>query len=126
MGEIEISIRGSFGPQNDVRTFSAMDRGHASAVASAIEFLSGSLLPKAISLDHRLHVEGHSPKAGFGCDAVMARLGQGKDVEQIAREAYCAYAIDSIEGFRIDGAWERLDSRHREFWRSVALAIREV
>jgi hypothetical protein len=66
MGMIEISVRGSFGPDCTTRTFSALEHGHAHAVAKAIEWLSGELLPNAVSRDHQLANEGKGPIHGFG------------------------------------------------------------
>ncbi len=65
MGVINITVQGSF-KRLSTRQFSAMHGGHAQAVAEAIEFLSGELLPKAIEQDHQLHDEGESPEIGFG------------------------------------------------------------
>ena len=64
MGAIRIEVMGSFGRNNTVKTFSAMKCGHADAVAQAIEFLSGTLLPAATALDHKLHDEGDKPSSG--------------------------------------------------------------
>ena len=68
MGTIRIEVRGSFLESAACaidREFSAMDNGHADAVAQAIEFLSGTLLPKATELDHRLHNDGDGPRLGW-------------------------------------------------------------
>lgn len=62
MGLLSIHARGSFPDQ--ARTFSAMEHGHAHAVAQAIEWLSSEVLPAAIAQDHRLHAEGATPSAG--------------------------------------------------------------
>ena len=43
-----------------------MHGGHAQAVAEAIEFLSGELLPESIEQDHNLHEDGAKPEVGFG------------------------------------------------------------
>lgn len=63
MGMLRIEAAGSF-PRQD-RTFSAMDKGHAHAVAEAIKFLSTEVLPEAIERDHRLQSEGSTPRLGF-------------------------------------------------------------
>jgi hypothetical protein len=65
MGLIHVDVRGSFGKSNGSKTFSAVNNGHADAVAQAIEYLSGTLLPEAIALDHRLHTEGAQPSEGW-------------------------------------------------------------
>jgi hypothetical protein len=65
MGMIEISVRGSFQP-GDHKRFSAMQYGHADAVARAIEWLSSEVLPRAIRLDHELHTHGEKPEGPFG------------------------------------------------------------
>ena len=64
MGQIHISIRGSFENKSE-QSFSALTGGHADAIAQAIEWLA-ALLPKAIAQDHRLHEEGATPDYGFG------------------------------------------------------------
>ncbi len=66
MGMINIVTAGSF-PQRAI-TFSAIDHGHASAVAEAIKWLSSEVLPEAIRQDHDLHTEGASPEKNFGKD----------------------------------------------------------
>ena len=66
MGLINIVMRGSF-PIKTV-TFSAMEYGHAAAVADAIKWLSGEALPAAIKQDHELHSEGDKPNKSFGKD----------------------------------------------------------
>jgi len=63
MGFIIVQIAGSFG--DDSKTFKAIDHGHADAVAQAIEYLAGDLLPRAIAQDHQLHDEGAKPDKGF-------------------------------------------------------------
>ena len=69
MGVIRIVVTGSFHESSKsdptVREFAAMDNGHADAVARAIEFLAGELLPEATTLDHRLHNDGDGPKFGW-------------------------------------------------------------
>lgn len=65
MGMVIVQTKGSFRPPRH-RTFSAMHGGHAQAVAEAIEFLSGVVLPEAIVRDHKLQAEGHQPEVGFG------------------------------------------------------------
>ena len=63
MGMIRIETRGSF--KHDTAEFSAMDGGHAAAVAEAIEWLSKEVLPEAIRNDHRCHNEDIYPRKGF-------------------------------------------------------------
>ena len=65
MGMIQIEVIGSFAPHQR-RQFSAMQGGHAQAVAEAIEFLSKEVLPKAIVQDHNLQAEGELPENRFG------------------------------------------------------------
>lgn len=67
MGMIQIQVRGSFRP-NCNETFSAMEHGHADAVARAIEWLSKDVLPRAIRRDHELQDEGARPEGPFGHD----------------------------------------------------------
>lgn len=66
MGMITIESAGSF-PRNR-RTFSAMQHGHARAVADAIRYLAEEVLPAAIRQDHDLHAEGAMPERAFGRD----------------------------------------------------------
>jgi len=63
MGMISITTQGSFPKRAEM--FSAMEYGHAAAVAEAIEFLSKEVLPKAIVLDHKLHSQNDFPSEGF-------------------------------------------------------------
>lgn len=63
MGMLTINLQGSFG--NASAKFSAMDKGHAAAVAEAIDYLAKVELPKAIANDHRCHAEGIEPAQGF-------------------------------------------------------------
>lgn len=63
MGMIQIKTWGSFPTQD--KTFSAMERGHAHAVAEAIRWLSEEVLPEAIERDHKLHERGAKPSMGF-------------------------------------------------------------
>jgi hypothetical protein len=65
MGMVRIEVAGSFGKHNTVKTFSAQKHGHADAVANAIAYLSGVLLPAATALDHQLHDSGDKPSHGF-------------------------------------------------------------
>jgi hypothetical protein len=65
MGAIRIEVGGSFKP-NDEKSFSAMEHGHADAVAKAIKWLSDEVLPKAIRLDHDLHESDNKPNGPFG------------------------------------------------------------
>jgi len=63
MGSIVVATGGSF-PQRQ-KSFSAIEHGHAHAVADAIEWLATVVLPEAISQDHKLHTEGAAPAKGF-------------------------------------------------------------
>lgn len=65
MGLIRIQVVGSFGEKNGTKEFGAITHGHAHAVADAIKFLSGELLPHAVNIDHELHEEGAKPNNGF-------------------------------------------------------------
>jgi hypothetical protein len=66
MGMISIGVTGSFKPKQ--KAFSAMKHGHAAAVAEAIRWLSGEVLPEAIRQDHDLHTKGELPTNNFGKD----------------------------------------------------------
>lgn len=63
MGQIHIDAEGSF-PLH-ARTFSAVEHGHAHAVAQAIAFLAKVMLPEAIEMDHDLHGRSVYPECGF-------------------------------------------------------------
>lgn len=63
MGMIAIVVGGSF--VASAREFSAIDHGHAHAVAQAMEWLSRDVLPAAIQLDHEIHADGEKPVKGF-------------------------------------------------------------
>lgn len=63
MGQLIIQTTGSF-PNPTTETFSALEHGHAHAVAQAIEHLASVELPLAIALDHELAAEGHAPTSG--------------------------------------------------------------
>ncbi len=63
MGMITIQTNGSFG--QTLKKFSAMEHGHADAVAQALEYLAKEMLPDATGLDHDLHEEGQAPNKGF-------------------------------------------------------------
>lgn len=63
MGQIRIQTNGSFGIQE--KFFQAIYNGHADAVAQAIEWLAGELLPEGTALDHELHEQGVEPEDGF-------------------------------------------------------------
>lgn len=65
MGQINIDVRGSFRIKHSV-SFSAMNGGHADAVAQAIEFLSAHVLPDAVRQDHAQQANGEVPVLGFG------------------------------------------------------------
>jgi hypothetical protein len=64
MGMIKIETVGSF--PNQTKTFSAMQHGHADAVAKAITWLSDEMLPRAIRQDHNLHDQNERPEGPFG------------------------------------------------------------
>lgn len=75
MGYINIEIGGSFnsasrkghklaGTQQRVG-FTAMNHGHAHAVQEAIAYLTNTVLPVAINLDHELHDDAEAPPKGF-------------------------------------------------------------
>jgi len=67
MGQITITLEGSF-PKKHGNTHqeSALEGGHAAAIARSIEFLI-KMMPDAISLDHELHSKGDGPpNADFG------------------------------------------------------------
>lgn len=66
MGMVRIELRGSFG--NNEHLESAMQNGHAAAVARAIQWLSEEVLPAAIRSDHDLHEQGCRPNGPFGHD----------------------------------------------------------
>lgn len=64
MGQLTIKMSGSFGVKQ--KTFSAMEGGHANAIANAIRYLSQEL-PGTIEQDHKLHDDGQRPPdADFG------------------------------------------------------------
>lgn len=70
MGKIIIEATGSFLKQpadagTIRRVISAEEHGHADAIAQAIEYLAGELLPEAIALDHRIQDDGGKPRNGF-------------------------------------------------------------
>ena len=65
MGIVTIRVSGSFKPTKE-RHFTAQNGGHAKAVAQAIRFLSGEILPRAIEQDHQLQDEGQYPTDKFG------------------------------------------------------------
>ena len=65
MGMVNIELVGSFRPR-EYRSFSAMKRGHAYAIAQVIEWLTKEVLPAAIANDHRCQKEGVYPEEGFG------------------------------------------------------------
>ncbi len=72
MGQITISFNGSFCSTKTARdTFkgysaSAQAFGHASAVETAIGYLTEIALPDAIKLDVKLDNQGLKPNRGFG------------------------------------------------------------
>ena len=63
MGMLRIDTSGSF-PRKE-RVFSALEHGHAHAVAQAIQYLATEVLPEAIERDHKLHDGGMAPHEGF-------------------------------------------------------------
>lgn len=63
VGVLSIDTGGSFPTRH--KKFSAIEHGHAHAVADAIEYLAKEVLPEAIERDHRLQSEGASPSKGF-------------------------------------------------------------
>ena len=65
MGQIRISVEGSFAKGRGHHSFSAMKHGHARCVTDAIAFLV-SILPDATRQDHELHDQGHRPQEPFG------------------------------------------------------------
>lgn len=65
MGTLRIDLRGSWKP-NRASNFNAIHHGHAQAVAEAIAWLAGVVLPEAIALDHECHDDGARPARGFG------------------------------------------------------------
>lgn len=71
MGLITITTEGSFGTSK--KTFSAMTNGHADAVAQAIEYLAGEMLPESTAQDHALHQDGCFPKDGFKRKALAGK-----------------------------------------------------
>lgn len=64
MGQITITVSGSFS-RYQKKTFSALKNGHADAVAQALEWLAGEVLPAANAQDHDLHLGGQTPENGF-------------------------------------------------------------
>lgn len=62
IGSFDLCCKGvhQFDFLGDVR-----DRGHAHCVAAAIKYLSQTVLPLAIELDHKLQGEGKLPNLGF-------------------------------------------------------------
>jgi hypothetical protein len=71
MGMITVETKGSFKPVR--QTFSAMEFGHAKAVADAIRFLAEEVLPEAIANDHRCHNDGISPEEGYGVGGLKCK-----------------------------------------------------
>jgi len=63
MGMITITTNGSFGQKQ--KQFHAITNGHSDAVAQAIEYLSGELLPDSIAQDHEAQEQGAFPEEGF-------------------------------------------------------------
>ncbi|KKM72191.1 hypothetical protein LCGC14_1422880 [marine sediment metagenome] len=77
MGRIAIETSGSFEIRG-TRYIGAISRGHASAVAEAISYLSGHILPSAIKQDHELHEQGQKPEIEFGGQ----NLGSGNKINK--------------------------------------------
>ena len=75
---VSITLSGSFGSARR-KEFSALNGGHAQAVAEAINYLAEVELPKAIKNDHECHRDGIEPSQGFG------KLGTGI-VKPVAEE----------------------------------------
>jgi len=65
MGTITIQLAGSFGESRSKR-FSAMEVGHAQAVADAIAYLASEEMARAIVNDHACQRDGIEPSKGFG------------------------------------------------------------
>jgi hypothetical protein len=69
MGYVNVQVGGSFvgqyGMQSVTEQFSALENGHADAVARAIQYLAEVVLPRATALDHDLHDDGARPDGGF-------------------------------------------------------------
>jgi hypothetical protein len=63
MGILKIETKGSFG--ESFKQFSARTYGHAHAVAEAIKYLSGEVLPEAINNDHECRDDNQFPEEGF-------------------------------------------------------------
>jgi mRNA-degrading endonuclease YafQ of YafQ-DinJ toxin-antitoxin module len=64
VGMIRVEMAGSF--RHQLKTFSAMEGGHAKAVAETIAWLSSEVLPKAVEQDHALQAEDAYPEDRFG------------------------------------------------------------
>lgn len=63
MGVLRIDMGGS--SPTATKVFGAGGNGHAHAVAQAIAWLAGEVLPAAIAQDHRLAESGAKPLHGF-------------------------------------------------------------
>jgi hypothetical protein len=81
MGYVNVQLGGSFvgrfGIQSVNEQFSALDHGHADAVARAIAYLAEVVLPRATALDHELHAGGHTPRGGFTPSRILLDRGGG-------------------------------------------------
>jgi hypothetical protein len=75
MGQITIQLHGSFGALRS-KTFSAMDKGHAAAIAEAIGYLAEVEMPKAIKNDHECHRDNIEPRMGFGGQGLLLKTEQ--------------------------------------------------
>lgn len=77
MGYVNVQVGGSFvghfGMTSVTERFSALENGHADAVARAIEYLSAVVLPRSIALDHELQTQGAAPSGGFTPKRITSR-----------------------------------------------------
>lgn len=76
MGQIRIELMGSFGRARS-KTFSAMTKGHASAIAEAIAYLATEEMPLAVVNDHQCHNDGEAPAQGFAGSVAIKRPSAG-------------------------------------------------
>lgn len=65
MGVLTVELKGSFGKFR-TQSFSAMEVGHAQAIANAIKYLADVEMPAAIKNDHECQRDGIEPSKGFG------------------------------------------------------------
>ena len=92
MGMIRIEIVGSFS-RGGTANFPAQHHGHADAVARAIAYLSGTVLPLAIKQDHELHDEDARPDFGFGRDS------HKKEIKDLSGAILSTSTPMSVQGF---------------------------